>query len=119
MSPFSTVIVSTSTEATGVRFRGSGPPRLLVNSDATIAPVKIRPLRGFRYGIGRVSDVSAVVAPPYDQITPDMRERLIAMSPDNVVRITLPPEGRYDEARRVLDRWLADGPWVREEWPAI
>jgi uncharacterized protein (DUF1015 family) len=63
--------------------------------------------------------VSSVVAPPYDQITPDMRERLVAMSPDNVVRITLPAEGRYDEARRVLDSWLADGPWAREEWPAI
>jgi uncharacterized protein (DUF1015 family) len=81
--------------------------------------VKIRPLRGYRYGIGRVSDVSAVVAPPYDQITPEMRDRLIAMSADNVVRITLPPDNRYDEARQALDRWLADGPWAREEWPAI
>jgi len=60
-----------------------------------------------------------VVAPPYDQITPDMQERLLAMSADNIVRITLPPAGRYDGAREVLDRWIAGGVWAREEGPAI
>jgi uncharacterized protein (DUF1015 family) len=63
--------------------------------------------------------VTAVVAPPYDQVTPEMQDRLLAMSPDNVVRITLPPADRYDGARETLDRWLAAGVWGREERPAI
>src|SRR5438876_5207511 len=81
--------------------------------------VKIRAFHGYRYGIGRERDVTAVVAPPYDQITPDTQERLLAMSADNIVRITLPPAARYDGAREVLDRWIAGGVWAREEGPAI
>jgi uncharacterized protein (DUF1015 family) len=81
--------------------------------------VKIAPLRGYRHGLGDGRDVSAVVAPPYDQIAPDTRERLLAMSPDNVVRITLPAADRYDEARQTLDRWLREGVWARETAPAI
>jgi uncharacterized protein (DUF1015 family) len=79
--------------------------------------MRIKPFRGYRFGRGR--DVTAVVAPPYDQITPDMQDRLHAMSPDNIVRITLPTARRYDRAREVLDRWVAEGVWAREEWPAI
>jgi uncharacterized protein (DUF1015 family) len=81
--------------------------------------VRITGFRGYRHGIGRERDVTAVVAPPYDQITPEIEARLLAMSPDNVVRITLPAANRYDQAREVLARWLADGVWAREEWPAI
>ncbi len=81
--------------------------------------MKIRAFRGYRYGIDRVKDVTAVVAPPYDQITPDMQDRLLAMSADNIVRITLPQANRYDGAREVLDRWLAAGVWGREDGPAI
>jgi uncharacterized protein (DUF1015 family) len=81
--------------------------------------VRIRPLRGYRYGIGRALDVTSVVAPPYDQITPPMRDQLEAASPDNIVRVTLPRGDRYDAARDVLGRWLAEGVWAREEWPAI
>jgi uncharacterized protein (DUF1015 family) len=81
--------------------------------------VKIRAFRGYRYGIGHGRDVSAVVAPPYDQITSDLQDRLLAMSADNIVRITLPGPERYDGAREVLDRWIAGGVWTREERPAI
>src|SRR5437773_10587767 len=91
----------------------------VVTTDATIAVVKIRAFRGYRYGIGRARDVTAVVAPPYDRITPDLRDRLLAMSADNIVRITLPQADRYDGAREVLDRWLAAGVWGREEAPAL
>ena len=81
--------------------------------------MKIRAFRGHRYGIGRVSDVSAVVAPPYDQISPDMQRQLHDMDPANVVRITLPLQSDYAGARAVLERWIAEGLWAREEWPAL
>jgi uncharacterized protein (DUF1015 family) len=89
--------------------------------------VKIRPFRGYRYGIGSASDLSKIVAPPYDQISAEMQQQLYAMSADNVVRLSYPmdpPPGsgvpdRYIAAHRALDRWLAEGTWAREEWPAI
>ena len=85
--------------------------------------MKIKPFRGYRHGLGREPDVTSVVAPPYDQITPDMQDHLGALSPDNIVRVTLPREepgvDRYRRAGQVLDRWVADGVWAREEAPAI
>jgi uncharacterized protein (DUF1015 family) len=93
--------------------------------------VKIRAFRGYRYGIGRVADVSKVVAPPYDQISPEQQRQLHEMHPHNIVRLTLPMdlpgavggpdpgEGKYASARLVLDHWLAEGAWAREEWPAV
>jgi len=92
--------------------------------------MRIRAFRGYRYAGGGASrDVSAVVAPPYDQIGPDAEARLLAMSPHNVVRITLPrdppaggpgePANRYAAARDVLEAWLAAGMWTADARPAI
>ncbi len=80
--------------------------------------MRVAPFRGFRYAIGKAHDLSHVVAPPYDQISPAMQERLYAMSPDNIVRASYPKGGtdaRYADARAVLERWLADGVWSQEE----
>jgi uncharacterized protein (DUF1015 family) len=81
--------------------------------------MRIEPLRGLRYGIGRARDVSAVVAPPYDQISPEQQERLHALDPHNIVRLTLPRSPDYGAARAVLDAWLADGAWTPEAEPAV
>ena len=85
--------------------------------------MKIRAFRGYRYGIGRVADVSSVVAPPYDQISPEMQRRLLDLDPHNIVRVTLPeedePGDKYARAQAVLDAWLAEGVWAREASPAI
>ncbi len=84
--------------------------------------MRIRPFRGYRYRSDK-PDISAVVAPPYDQIDPETQERLYAMSPHNIVRLTLPrqePGGdRYRRARQTLQAWLADGTWGPEDRPAI
>ena len=82
--------------------------------------MRIQPFHGYRYAnVGR--DLTAVVAPPYDQISPETQERLHAMSPWNVVRVTYPRDAddKYAEARAVLDRWLAEGVFAREDRPAI
>ena len=52
----------------------------------------IRPFRGYRYGIGRERDLTKVVAPPYDQITPAMQAQLYASSPANIVRVSYPSD---------------------------
>lgn len=83
--------------------------------------MRIQPFHGYRYArVGR--DLTAVVAPPYDQISPETQEQLYAMSPWNVVRVTYPRDesaDKYVRAREVLDGWLAEGVWAREERPAI
>ena len=64
-----------------------------------------------------------MVAPPYDQISPEMQDRLYAMSADNIVRATFardePGVDRYEQARIALDRWIAAGTWARDAEPAI
>jgi uncharacterized protein (DUF1015 family) len=87
----------------------------------------VRPLRGYRYGIGRERDLTKVVAPPYDQITPQMQERLYAMSPANIVRVSYPADrpaageiaDKYARAGQTLQAWLRDGVWTGEDAPAI
>src|SRR4029450_11373895 len=83
--------------------------------------MEIRSLRGYRYAGSEARDISAVVAPPYDQISPEMQERLYTMSPHNIVRVTYPKDAadKYRDAREVLNGWLTGGIWAREEWPAI
>jgi uncharacterized protein (DUF1015 family) len=86
----------------------------------------VRPFHGYRHGIGRERDLTKVVAPPYDQITPAMQERLYAMSPANIVRVSYPadqPAGecadKYVRAAETLEAWLREGVWSREAAPAI
>ena len=87
--------------------------------------MRVRPLRGYRFAIDRERDVSKVVAPPYDQISPEQHQTLYAMSPANIVRVSYPrdePAGaqdKYARARATLDAWLAEGLWEREAAPAV
>jgi uncharacterized protein (DUF1015 family) len=83
--------------------------------------VRVRPFRGYRYAIGREREISKVVAPPYDQISPEQQDALYAMSPANIVRVSYPKDegDKYARARSTLDAWLAEGVWGREESEAI
>src|SRR5262249_11132457 len=83
--------------------------------------MEIRSFRGYRYAGSAERDVSAVVAPPYDQISPETQDRLYAMSPHNIVRVTYPKDAadKYPDARAALDGWLAGFVWAREERAAI
>ena len=63
-----------------------------------------------------------MVAPPYDQISPAMQRQLHEMDPHNIVRVSYPEDGpgdKYAIAHTVLDHWVAEGVWQREERPAI
>ena len=68
--------------------------------------MRIEAFRGYRFGIDRGRDVSEVVAPPYDQISPEMQERLYAMHPNNIVRVSYPRDqaGRRRDRRQVPAR---------------
>jgi uncharacterized protein (DUF1015 family) len=71
----------------------------------------VRAFRGFRYHLGRVGELSAVVAPPYDVIDAALQDQLYAASPYNAVRLELtkaePGEDKYAVAAGALKDWLA------------
>ena len=86
----------------------------------------IRPFRALRYSPEQVDDLSAVVAPPYDVISPEAHRRLLARDPRNVVRLDLPedaagdpPDERYRRASRTLGEWRIDGTLRRDPRPAL
>ncbi len=86
----------------------------------------IRPFRALRYSRVLVMDPSAVVAPPYDVVSPELHRRLLARDPRNVVRLDLPehqpgdpPDERYRRAAHLLTAWRSDGTLRRDTRPAL
>lgn len=77
----------------------------------------VQAFRGFRYDLGRVGNLSDVIAPPYDVIDPALQDALYQRSPHNVVRLILGKEttadtehdNRYTRASQTLKSWLQDG----------
>ncbi len=84
---------------------------------------EIQPLRTLRYDPEAVGSLEAVIAPPYDVIDDELRDRLLAQSPFNVVEVDLPraPGGGdpYQHAEEVFDAWRQQGVLVRESEPAL
>jgi uncharacterized protein (DUF1015 family) len=88
-----------------------------VSVTATVAP--FRPLR---FQTEHVGDLGALLAPPYDVITPEAAAALSAKHPRNIVRITNPTgvgDDRYVRAAGELESWLADGSLARDDEPAV
>jgi len=88
---------------------------------------EIRPFRGVRYNEQLVSDLSAVICPPYDIITPQTAQELYQRSEYNFVRLEygrlLPPgtspEERHTHSAATLDEWLGLGVLKIDEVPAL
>ncbi len=73
----------------------------------------VAPFRAIRYAHPSV----AVTAPPYDVLTPALRDAYRARDPHNVVHLTL--NDSEDEAGRLFRTWLEEGVLVRDEEPAV
>jgi len=81
---------------------------------------ELRPFRPLRYDTARVGDLAAVVAPPYDVISPEARNALYARSDFNVVRLILNRAADpYTDAADTLRQWRRDGVLVRDRQAAI
>ncbi len=73
------------------------------------------------------ADLSALVAPPYDVVSPEHREALLARHARNVVALELPdgpldetaPGSRYENGRATWRTWHDDGTLVDDDTPAI
>src|SRR3990167_3646528 len=82
--------------------------------------VQITPFRGILYNQKKIRDLSKVIAPPYDVITPEEHDRLYRKSPYNFVRLILSQEpGPYESVARLFEGWQAEGIFVRDDKPAL
>ena len=87
----------------------------------------IQPFAAYRYNPARVGNLSDVVAPPYDVISPELQDELYAKHPNNVVRLILnkmndtddEANNRYTRSAKTLKEWKEDGVLFRETQPAI
>src|SRR5215208_1378968 len=77
------------------------------------ALAEIKPFRALRYDPGRAGRLDDLVAPPYDVIGPEEREKYLERSPYNVVHLTLPDS--ENEAGESLRSWRAEGVLEAEE----
>ena len=86
----------------------------------------VRPFQGIFYDPHRV-DLSRVVAPPYDVISPADQRRYYQQDPHNVVRLIAgevhaadtPEDNKYTRAAGFFRQWLADGILHRESSPGL
>ncbi len=88
---------------------------------------EIRPFRGIRYNPLLVKDLSKVICPPYDVISPELQRELYRRSEYNFVRLEncleLPQDGtkenKFTRAASTLKCWLKEGILKPDPAPAL
>ncbi len=85
---------------------------------------EIRPFPALRYNTNRV-DLSKVVVPPYDVLTPEDRVMFYERDPHNAIRLELTKDVKdeahtdYAEVRETLDAWKKSGIFVQDKKPCL
>jgi uncharacterized protein (DUF1015 family) len=87
----------------------------------------VQAFRAFRYDLGRVGNLSDVIAPPYDVIDAALQDQLYARSPHNVIRLILNREtpadterdNRYSRAAQSQRDWVREGVLVQDSARAL
>jgi uncharacterized protein (DUF1015 family) len=85
----------------------------------------IVPFRGVSFNPQKINDLSKVVAPPYDVISPQEQDTLYQRHPQNVVRLILnketpqdhPKDNRYTRSAALYQAWQKEGVLVRAPKP--
>lgn len=96
-------------------------------ADKEIDMAEVVPFRGVRYNPETIPDMAAVVAPPYDVISPSEQEGFYERHPNNVIRLILGKSEPNDDARnnvhtragRYFESWIAEKLLVPEKEPAF
>ena len=82
---------------------------------------RFEPFVGLRYDTAKVP-LEKVVAPPYDVMSEEERQRYADRHDRNIVRVDVPVEsegpGRYQEAATALAHWRAEGTIVDDPQPS-
>lgn len=86
----------------------------------------IRAFRGLRFSVD-AGDLALLTAPPYDVISPEMREELAAQAASNIVSLTLPKDEpgarskfvKYATSAATLEEWRRSEIIKRDEEPSL
>jgi uncharacterized protein (DUF1015 family) len=79
--------------------------------------MELRPFRSLRYSPDVVSGrgLSALIAPPSERISGEMRTRLLSAAPENIAHVLASETGAGD----TLKAWLAAGTLIKERRPGL
>ncbi len=88
---------------------------------------EVCPFQGIRYDAAVAGDLSSLLCPPYDIITPELQRELYLRDPHNMVRIEhpLPLDDQYNERERyrtaatTFQQWMRQGILFRDPVPAL
>lgn len=87
----------------------------------------LAPFRGLIYNPEKITDLSQVITPPYDVISPQQQEAFYVRHPYNMIQLDLgknlpgdsPTYNRYTRAAGLLKSWQKEKVLVREPKPTI
>ena len=87
----------------------------------------VRPFKGLRYNPQIVGELSEIICPPFDTISPELQSSLYRRSPYNVVRLESgerfasdgPGDNRYIRGASLYSKWKEDHVLVQEAEPAF
>ncbi|MCK4377917.1 MAG: DUF1015 domain-containing protein [Deltaproteobacteria bacterium] len=89
----------------------------------------IQPFNGVFYHPNQQKNLSQLVAPPYDVITAEYKQELLARDPHNIIRLILGksaqekgkprPEKEYQQAAETLKAWRQEHILVSDQKPAF
>jgi len=87
----------------------------------------VRAFRGWRYSCRQESDVSDLIAPPYDIVSRRDKDELLSRNERNIVAVDLPhvpaqqegPPEAYQAAAAALSEWKASGVLIQEARAAL
>lgn len=91
----------------------------------------VKPFRGLRYDLQGLSligtDLSPVITPPYDVISPDQQESYYRRAPQNIIRLEFgkefaddnPRSNKYTRSAQTLNEWLQNTTLIQEESEAF
>lgn len=114
----------------GKRLKSSllAPPTLFrLHNPLNSLMATIKPFRGIRFNPGRINDMSSVVTPPYDVISPDEQQAFYKKHPNNIIRLTKGEDlegdcekaNKYTRAASFFSDWCDKGVLQEEAEPAI
>ncbi len=82
----------------------------------------IKPFSGYFYNPEKIKNLSEVIAPPYDVISPQEREEYYSRK-YNIINLILPKEtdsqDKYSHAVSLLNEWLRDGIFIKDDKPSL
>ena len=87
----------------------------------------IKPFKAIHYNQSKIADLSKVVCPPYDVISPEEQNEYHAVSPYNFIHVLLGKdqpsdnehENKYSRAKRIFENWLRTKILEEDEKPCI